>query len=118
MTEQEKIEAVARALELKLSSAFHGNMGRLLAEELAGIAVSALPESEPASEVVERLTARVSELEAGLRECADDLRAEVNDRWCWSDGRPDPRMQHKYDRDMEPVLKAEDLLKETCHADR
>lgn len=50
--------------------------------------------------------ARIAELEVALRECADDLEAEVRDRYAPLH----PAMEHRYRRDMEPVRKVRALL--------
>ncbi len=57
------------------------------------------------------LRARVEGLEAALRECADDLEAEV--RATHGADHPDgihPSQERKYERDMEPVDRARALL--------
>lgn len=45
-----------------------------------------------------------------LEECADDLEAEVRDRWCYCDGEPHPGLLPKYERDMGPVRRARQLI--------
>lgn len=56
--------------------------------------------------------ARVRELEAALRECADDLAAELRHRYAYIDDKPHPAEAHRYARDMEPVDNARKLLGE------
>lgn len=59
-----------------------------------------------------RLRARVAELEARLRECADDLEAELKARHLQADGKPHPALAHDFERDMAPVRNARALLGE------
>lgn len=66
--------------------------------------------NERRGQVVATDKARIAELEGALRDCADDLEAEVRDRWCYMNGRPHPAMQPKFDRDMQPVDRARSLL--------
>lgn len=54
------------------------------------------------------LRARVARLEGALRFCADDLEAEVEDRYRGT--KDHPAMTHKYERDLEPVTVARALL--------
>lgn len=49
-------------------------------------------------------------LEAALRECADDLEAELNARHFMPNGKPHPALQHDYDNDIATVLQARALL--------
>jgi hypothetical protein len=64
-----------------------------------------------------QMATRIQELEAALAELAADAEAEINQRY-------DPRMQGihpamrmRYERDMEPVRKAQALLSETAQGD-
>lgn len=54
-------------------------------------------------------TADVDALVRALRECADDLETEVNARYP-AETRAYPSMEVKYQRDMEPVLRARAAL--------
>lgn len=47
---------------------------------------------------------------ACLTDCADDLESEVRDRWCYDDGKPHPANERRFERDMEPVNRARQLL--------
>ena len=65
--------------------------------------------------VVNELLAEVVKLRKALQECADDLQAEIEDRYPISiPGKPGrdvyPDMQRRYDRDMAPVIKARKLF--------
>lgn len=53
--------------------------------------------------------ARISALEEALRECSEDLAVEIANYY--KDTLDYPSQKRKYDRDMEPVLKARALLK-------
>ena len=72
----------------------------------AGEAIAAW-NTRPAAPDVARLEERVAALEAALRECADDLEAEVRDRY---HGHTFPAAQAKFDADMQPVTTARALL--------
>ena len=50
--------------------------------------------------------ALVGELGEALAECADDLEAEVRDRWFMGGTEVHPALEHKFERDMAPVNKA------------
>ena len=55
------------------------------------------------SEMQAKLKARIAELEALLKDCADDLEAEVDARY----GETSKKcMPHRYERDMAPVVAA------------
>jgi streptomycin 6-kinase len=56
------------------------------------------------------LAAENTKLRGLLAECAADLRSEIVDRWCYDDGKLHPALQHKFYRDIAPVLAAEALL--------
>jgi hypothetical protein len=56
---------------------------------------------------------RIEALEGALRECADDLEAELRGRWCIVQGNPHPAMKPKFDRDMQPVYRARTTLGDT-----
>lgn len=54
----------------------------------------------------------VAKLREMVRELSDDLEAELNGRY---EGTKDhPAMKRRYDRDLEPVLRARSLLIETA----
>lgn len=60
-----------------------------------------------------RIAARQAALEEVrpiIDDLANDLEAEVKDRWCYLDGAPHPSLKHKYDRDIAPVNAARALL--------
>jgi hypothetical protein len=57
---------------------------------------------------IERLQARVRELEDALRECANDLANMIHHAYPSRDVYQ--VIQSKYDRDMEPVIRARGLL--------
>lgn len=61
---------------------------------------------------IERLRAENEKLRAALKECAQDLEAEINARY-QIDGKVHPAEQRKYDRDMSTVRAAAAALKET-----
>jgi hypothetical protein len=52
---------------------------------------------------------RIAELEAALRDCADDLEAEVEAKYPVG-SRVYPTMERRYNQDMEPVTTARRLL--------
>ena len=54
--------------------------------------------------------ARAAEMREVLRECADDLESFVNAEYHLRDGTIHPAMQHKFDRDMAPILRARALV--------
>lgn len=45
-------------------------------------------------------------IEASLRECGEDLRAEVENRYQKSARQQYPTMQRRYERDLEPAVRA------------
>lgn len=53
---------------------------------------------------------RISALESSLSECSCDLEAELNARHKGNSANVHPSQQWRYDRDMEPVLRARKLL--------
>lgn len=54
-------------------------------------------------------TTQLDRLQAALKECANDLEAEIDARY----GRPvHPALAHQYERDMEPVQTARAILAE------
>jgi hypothetical protein len=62
-------------------------------------------------------TVRIQARNAALEEArpliemlADDLEAEMKDRYCLGDGTPHPALKRKYDRDMVPVNEARSFL--------
>ena len=63
---------------------------------------------EAADEIL-RLRAENEKLRAALKDCADDLEAEINTRY----GNVHPALQRRYDRDMASVRAAAAALKET-----
>lgn len=63
---------------------------------------------------VESQAARIAALEKCLRECAEDLAAEVEARY--RDTRQYPEQERRHQRDIEPVLKARALLEGECDA--
>lgn len=52
-------------------------------------------------------TKTIEALAAALKECADDLESEVNARY---GSPPHPAMQRRYDRDIDPVVRARAAL--------
>ena len=60
---------------------------------------------------IEQLRTENAALRECLRECADDLEAELDARYRPHDN-IHPAMERRYDRDMEPVLRARALLGE------
>lgn len=51
-------------------------------------------------------------LKSALKECADDLEAYIKDHYLDSGGNCHPALQHRYDRDIAPVLNARKLLEQ------
>jgi hypothetical protein len=55
--------------------------------------------------------ALIKEAVEALTECADDLEAELKERWCTKpEGTCHPALQSKFDRDMVTVVKARALV--------
>jgi hypothetical protein len=102
--------------------------GRIIADTLNSDMVLLEDNGEGASlDVVGRanaaaIVAAMNSLESLLeiarlaQECADDLETEVKSRWVDPDGSIHPALQHKFDRDMSPVieLRAALLRLEEC----
>ena len=83
--------------------------GRSIPEEIARL-------RKERDDAVKMLTAeyhRHAEVGESLKECADDLESEVDARYLMPDGTLiHPSYERKYNRDMEPVVKARALLGE------
>jgi hypothetical protein len=78
-------------------------MSRTFTENDSATAIAFLRDRATAAE------ARVRELEAGLRECADELEWEIRARY----GEPvHPAEQRKFERDMAIVVRARALLED------
>ena len=60
-------------------------------------------------EVIERLRARVAQLEAALKDCADELEEHVEARYA----KTKPHLERQYERDIEPVRQARAALGDT-----
>lgn len=60
-------------------------------------------------------TPEIERLRAALRECVDDLEAEINARYRWPDVHPALRRQ--YERDMVTVRQAREALCDRPNAD-
>jgi hypothetical protein len=74
--------------------------------------VQVTPTHLEAANEIERLQAENARLREALKECADDLEAEITHRY--GEMVPKyPRERLKRDKDMAPVLKARALLGET-----
>lgn len=67
-------------------------------------------ECDEAAQAITDLEALVGELGEALAECADDLEAEVRDRWFMGGTEVHPALEHKFERDMAPVNKARATL--------
>lgn len=65
---------------------------------------------EEAATAITDLEALVGELEEALAECADELEAEVRGRWFMGGTEVHPALEHKFKRDMVPVLAARATL--------
>jgi hypothetical protein len=77
----------------------HAGEGKLSAQTVLDAANTALRNRDAA------LLEYVSRLEAAAIECADELEAEVKDRWGY-----DERLSHKLERDMAPVAEVRAAL--------
>jgi len=79
--------------------------------ELEAESKARLTDASAAWDMCETLRARIAELEVLLKECADDLAAELDARYrILPDDKVHPAMQHRYDRDMAPVRAARAAL--------
>lgn len=96
----------ARITELeRVVDAFHADPDNLDARVLRYKLIASKAINEQV-EIREKYDARIAELEALLKECADDLDAELNNRY----GNVHPAMQKRYDMDMAPVRAARAAL--------
>lgn len=56
------------------------------------------------------LAERIEGLVSAAKDCADDLEANVRDRWCYVNSEPHPGNLPKFEQDMEPVRRVRTIL--------